>query len=110
MLSVHCPECGGTNIFEETENIPTFCGFCGANLPDMTQFVKDALKVEVNRKQLELDKQRHKMKMEAADRELQKAEIKSIEQKAQIAKYISMGFALFIMLVIVILTFVMIAK
>ena len=72
MLSVHCPNCGGTNIFDETKKIPTFCGFCGAHLPDMTQFVKDSLKIEANRKQLDLDRQRHAMEIETLDKQIKK--------------------------------------
>jgi len=72
MLSVHCPNCGGTNIFDETKSIPTYCGFCSAHLPDMTQFVKDSLKVEANRKQLDLDRQRHDMEIETLNKQIKK--------------------------------------
>ena len=71
MLSVHCPNCGGTNIFDETKAIPTYCGFCNAHLPDMTEFVKGSLNVEVDKKQLQVDEQRTKLyerRMKAANR------------------------------------------
>ena len=71
MLSIHCPNCGGTNIFDETKNIPTYCGFCSAHLPDMTEFVKGSLNVEVDKKQLQVDEQRTKLyerRMKAANK------------------------------------------
>lgn len=70
MLSVHCPSCGGTNIFDEKKQIPTYCAFCGAHFPDMTTFVQESLK-------LGLDKQHHSMEMEKADKEIKKEQIKA---------------------------------
>lgn len=74
MLSVHCPNCGGTNIFDETKQIPTYCAFCASHLPDMTEFVQESLK-------LSLDKQHHKMDMEKMDKEIKKERIESSTHK-----------------------------
>ena len=74
MLSVHCPKCSGTNIFDETKQIPTYCAFCGAHLPDMTTFVQESLK-------LGLDKQHHSMDLEKMDKEIKKERVLNSGQK-----------------------------
>ena len=71
MLSIYCPKCGATVKFDE-DQIPTFCSFCGAHLPDMTDFVKENLKLEIDKKRLDLDRQRHEMQMETMDKEIKK--------------------------------------
>ena len=73
MLSIHCPNCGGTNIFDETKNIPTYCGFCSAHLPDMTEFVKKSLDLKVDEQYLDLDRQRHNMEMETMEKQIKKS-------------------------------------
>ena len=61
MLSVKCPSCGGTVIFDETKNVPTYCSFCSAHLPDMTVFVQESLKLGIDQKRLDMDQQRTNM-------------------------------------------------
>ena len=77
MLSIHCPSCGGTNIFDETKYVPTYCAFCGSHLPDMTQFVQESLKLGLDKKRLKLDQQRHEMKVEELDKEITKEKVKT---------------------------------
>lgn len=72
MLSVPCPKCGGTNVFDETKQIPTYCSFCGAHLPNMDSYVQDSLKLQVENELLNMEKQRHKMEMEAEEKRIQK--------------------------------------
>lgn len=72
MLSITCPKCGGTNIFDETKTIPTYCSFCGAHLPDMDSYVQDSLKLQVENELLNMEKQRHKMEMEAEEKRIQR--------------------------------------
>lgn len=93
MLSVHCPSCGGTNIFDETKQIPTYCAFCGAHLPDMTEFVKESLK-------LGLDKQHHSMDMEKADKEIEKERIKSKRNRGDNLLAFFLGSIVFIIIII----------
>lgn len=57
MLSVPCPKCGGTNIFDETKQIPTYCSFCGAHLPDMTEYVRRSLNLGVDRQYFNMNMQ-----------------------------------------------------
>ena len=68
-LSINCNKCGATNKFDEN-HIPTFCSFCGASLPDMKPYVQDAIKLSLERK-------RHEMHMETADKEIKKEKIRS---------------------------------
>lgn len=77
MLSIHCPSCGGTNIFDETKQIPTYCAFCSAHLPDMTKFVQDSLK-------LGLDTKRHTMQLETMDKEIKKERVKTSTEKLRL--------------------------
>lgn len=72
MLSVPCPKCGGTNIFDETKTIPTYCSFCGAHLPNMDAYVQEALKLKVENELLNMEKQRHQMEMEAEEKHIRK--------------------------------------
>lgn len=88
MLSVHCPSCGGTNIFDETKRIPTYCAFCGAHLPDMTEFVKESLKLGINKQYLDLDRQylehdrqRHEMELETMDKDIRRTRVRSSGEK-----------------------------
>ena len=60
MLSLQCPKCGATVIFDE-DHIGTFCTFCGAHLGVMTDYTVRAANVS-------LDKQVHKMNMEIIDK------------------------------------------
>ena len=64
MLSMKCPSCGGTIHFDEN-HIATFCSFCGAHLPDMTDFVKKSANLNIEQKQ-------HSMHMETMDKEMQR--------------------------------------
>lgn len=75
MLSIHCPSCGASIIFDESKQIPTFCSFCGAHLPDMTNYVQEALKLKLDKEFLNLDEQRHSMEMETINRQIQKEKI-----------------------------------
>ena len=68
MLSIYCPNCGATVKFDK-DQIPTFCSFCGAHLPDMTDFVKDNIRLEVDKRYLNLDRQRHQMRIEELRKE-----------------------------------------
>ena len=85
MLSVQCPKCGGTNIFDETKQIPTYCAFCSAHLPDMTKFVEESIK-------LNLEKERHKIEMESMKE----------KRKDDIGKYIGIGFTMLLILALII--------
>ena len=69
MLSVPCPKCGGTNIFDETKQIPTYCSFCSAHLPNMDAYVQEALKLKVENELLNMEKQRHQMEMEKEEKD-----------------------------------------
>ena len=68
MLSIKCKTCGATNTFKEDE-IPSFCSFCGAALPNMLPFVEEAIKISQER-------ERHKMEMEKLDKTLRKEKAK----------------------------------
>ena len=70
MLSFSCPKCGGTTKFDETKEVPTYCMFCGAHLPDMTEFVKESLRLGLDQKQLTVDRERHNMSMEEVDQQI----------------------------------------
>lgn len=72
MLSVPCPKCGGTNIFDETKQIPTYCSFCSAHLPNMDAYVQESLKVAVDKQKLNLDLQR-------MDKEIKKINAGNVE-------------------------------
>lgn len=61
MLSMKCPSCGATISFDEN-NISTFCSFCGAHLPVMTDYVKKAADLDIRQKQ-------HAIDMETMDKE-----------------------------------------
>lgn len=88
MLSVHCPNCGGTNIFDETKQIPTYCAFCAAHLPDMTTFVQESLK-------LGLDKQHHQMELEKMDKEIKKERVDTSLDKLKIIAIIVVSIIIF---------------
>ena len=75
MLSVKCPSCGATLPFDEN-NILTFCSFCGAHLPVMTDYVKKAADLDIKQKQ-------HAIDMEAMDKE---AERKSKEMEYELKR------------------------
>lgn len=76
MLSVHCPKCGATTRFDETKQIPTYCMFCGAHLPDMTNYVQQAVKLGLDKKQLDIDRQRHDMTMEEMQTDIQREAVR----------------------------------
>lgn len=92
MLSVHCPKCGATTRFDETKQIPTYCMFCGAHLPDMTNYVQQALKLGLDKKQLDIDRQRHDMTMEEMHTDIQREKAKNdIPIRKLIALVIGLG-------------------
>ena len=72
-LSVNCGKCGATNKFT-AKNIPTFCSFCGAALPDMKKHADEAIKIA-------LERQRHEMDMEKADKSIKVEELKAHTQE-----------------------------
>ena len=100
MLSAKCPTCGGTNIFDEKKQIPTYCSFCGGHLPDMTKFVQESL-------QLGLDKQRYTMEINKMDKEIKRAKVMSIPEILTSAWKIIAGI---VMLLLSIGVFIMIVK
>lgn len=73
ILSYKCPSCGGTVLFD-SDHIATYCTFCKAHFPDLTNFVLKAA-------ELELDKTQHAMEMETADKEIRKEQIKASKSK-----------------------------
>lgn len=75
MLSIKCPTCGGTVQFDES-HIATFCSFCGAHLPDMTDYVKKAAELDIQQRQ-------HAMDMETMEKE---AARRHMEQQFEIAR------------------------
>lgn len=85
-LSINCSKCGATNKFDQ-ESIPTFCSFCGAALPNMLPYVEDAIKIT-------LERQRHEMQMESADKDIKKEQIRSLGSKADIVRYIAAAITL----------------
>lgn len=99
MLSVHCPSCGGTNIFDETKQIPTYCAFCGKHLPDMTTFVQESLKLGLDKQQLDIDRQRHQMELETIDKDIKRTKAKISGEKlgyiAIIVGLIFFGYIIF---------------
>lgn len=94
MLSVNCPNCGGTNIFDEKKQVPAYCSFCGSHLPEMTTFVKEALK-------LGLDKQYHNMDMEKMDKEIKKVRVQNSSTKLGMFAIILSIIALIFILVMI---------
>ena len=86
MLSVQCPKCGGTNIFDESKQIPTYCAFCASHLPDMTTFVKESLK-------LNLEKQHHAMELEKMNKEIKRERVSTSVDKIKL-------FAIILMIII----------
>ena len=68
MLSIKCPNCGGTVQFDE-QHIATFCSFCGSHLPDMTEYVKKAAELEIEKKQ-------HHMTIETLDKDIERQQIR----------------------------------
>lgn len=75
MLSIKCPNCGGTVRFDES-HIATICCFCGSHLPEMTDYVKKSAN-------LKIQQQQHAMDMETIARE---AEKKRLEDQREILK------------------------
>lgn len=71
MLSIKCPNCGGTVQFDEN-HIITFCSFCGSQLPDMSSYVEQAMKLSVEEKRhnMEMQKMEKQMKRDALDNKL----------------------------------------
>lgn len=67
MLSIKCPNCGSTVKFDEN-HIATFCSFCGSHLPDMTEYVKKA-------SQLEIEKTQHQMTIETIDKDIERQRV-----------------------------------
>ena len=92
MLSVPCPKCGGTNIFDETKQIPTYCSFCGSHLPNMDTYVQESLKVAVDKQKLNLDLQR-------MDKEIKKINASNVETWLK-----AITFILFFLFMIFVLT------
>lgn len=70
MLSLKCPYCGGSLYFEK-EHPMTFCPYCGSHLPDMTQYVQNAVNFE-------FVKQEHQMNMESMDKQIKRDKINSV--------------------------------
>ncbi len=97
-LSVKCRNCNATNTFDK-DNIPTFCSFCGAALPDMQPYVKEALSIAIER-------ERHSMNMEKGEQEIRKQQSRNFKDKADVIITVVSAaliiFALTIMFIIVI--------
>lgn len=70
MLSMKCPNCGGTVQFDE-KHIATFCSFCGSHLPDMSDYVRKTLDLDIKQKY-------HEMDMQTADKEIRKEKVKTV--------------------------------
>ena len=70
LFSIRCPNCGGTVIFDK-DHVATFCSFCGTHLPDMTEYVKRSIDLEIEQKQ-------HSMNIETIDKEIKKEKVKSV--------------------------------
>lgn len=68
-LSFQCPHCGASIKFDSA-HIATFCSFCGTHLPDLTDYVKNTIA-------LGIEKEKHVMAMETADKEIRREQIKS---------------------------------
>ncbi|MBP5729421.1 MAG: hypothetical protein J6Y48_20325 [Clostridia bacterium] len=77
MLSVHCPKCNATTKFDETKEIPTYCMFCGAHLPDMSNYVREALKLGLDKQHLDIDRQRHEMTMEEMNTDIRRTKVRN---------------------------------
>ena len=73
-LSIKCRNCNATNTFDK-DSIPTFCSFCGAALPDMQPYVKEALNIAIER-------ERHSMDMEKGEQEIRKQQSRNFKDKA----------------------------
>lgn len=95
MLSLKCPYCGGSLYFEK-EHPMTFCPYCGSHLPDMTQYVQNAVNFE-------FVKQEHAMHMESEDKEIKKTKVKGIFDNLELI--LTLVICLLIMLPILILIF-----
>lgn len=63
-LSINCAKCGATNKFM-SDNIPMFCSFCGATLPDMSKHIDEAISMQRER-------ERHEMAKEKTELEIKK--------------------------------------
>ena len=103
MLSFSCPKCGGTTKFDETKEVPTYCMFCGAHLPDMTEFVKESLKLGLDRKQLNLDRERHNMNMEEVDQKIR-------WEKTRRGIPLSQMIAIILAFIVVVFMFILISR
>ena len=56
-LSINCAKCGATNKFM-SDNIPMFCSFCGATLPDMSKHIDEAISMQRERERHEMAKEK----------------------------------------------------
>lgn len=79
MLSIKCPNCGGTVQFDEN-HIATFCSFCGSHLPDMTEYVKKSADLEIEQK-------RHRMVIETLDKDIERQQIKNSGEQIRAKAY-----------------------
>ena len=91
MLSIHCPNCGGTSVFDETKDIPTYCTFCGAHFQNMDHFVEESLRLglhkqalNLDREVLKIDRQRHDMDMERINKEIKKERVHTFTDKVEL--------------------------
>lgn len=96
MLSVNCPNCGATNIFDETKAIPTYCSFCGGHLPDMTEYVKRNLNLNIDRHYFNMNMQYVDKDIERIDHETRRERVKNIGSGFQSLRWIA--FIVFIVL------------
>ena len=106
MLSFHCPKCGATTKFDEKKEVPTYCMFCGAHLPDMDNFVKEALRLKQDETQLSHDRERHEMEIKSVDKQIERIDAVN-KSESHSLKSIALTF-LCVILFLVILRYVII--
>ena len=71
--------------------------FCGAHFPDMTPYVKEALKLNQDRIRLDMDRQRHNMVMAEMDKDIRRIKAKN---EFPISKLIFLILGLILLLII----------
>lgn len=91
VLSMKCPNCGGT-VFFTSSKIATHCSFCGSALPDLKDYVVESAKLNIEQK-------RHAMQIETIDKETKKQRIMS---SAKLIPMIIVGTLAFIYFLIII--------
>ncbi len=114
MMSADCPKCGATNLFDETKKIPAYCSFCGAHLPDMTEYVKRSLNLGIDREYFKMDMQRADKNIEYVTRDTKRItkdiRRQNIKNIASVIGMIPKLFALFILLLGFIILFITVVK